>query len=614
MFQRVPGRIRQSDIDTVRDRTDIVRLIGEFVPLKKSGRQFRGPCPFHKEKDPSFYVDPSKGVFHCFGCKAGGNAFDFVEKIEGLTFTEAVERLADRLGYQLSYDASSEAEVRGRLEKERLFKLNQTAAEYYHYVLRETEGGKPARDYVAARGLADAVVDEFKLGYAPSGWENLRSFLAKKGFSQVDMVTVGLGRERRGQEGRGVYDVFRDRLMFPILDHRGRVVAFGGRTLPGRASDSEPKYINSPETPIYRKGHTLYGYFQARSSIQEAREAVVVEGYTDLLALRQAGFNQVVATLGTALTENHFDLLARVCDTVFLAFDADRAGLEAAARALEFWNRFRLDVFVVRLPEGEDPASLLEGGAEQFARLKDSAESLLDFSVRRVVDSCDTSTPAGRQRAMAECVPVLAKVSSEEFLPVRNELVRTVASLLDMPEETIEVYMRRALKSPGRAAGGAERDRPAAMWEKVEKEAIQLLLHSPEALLEQLYLDEDYFTDPGYKKIFGVLKEFQVRDEEVLQTGFESFVRGMLERLDDQDLRGRVSSLLVESPPECDPGYENKVFETLKLNFFKREKRRVEFEISKVNPKVEPKKYEALCARLLDIQQIIRDQFPYDHN
>lgn len=610
-----PGRIRQSDIENVRDRTDIVRLIGEYVPLKKAGRQFRGPCPFHKEKDPSFYVDPAKGVFHCFGCKAGGNAFDFVMKIESLTFAEGVERLADRLGYQLSYDEATEAEVKGRLEKERLFKLNRTAAEYYRYVLTEAGGGKAAREYLAARGLADAVVEEFKLGYAPAGWENLCGFLSKKGFAPAEIVTVGLARERKGRGGQGTYDVFRDRLMFPIQDHRGRVVAFGGRALPGGASAGEPKYINSPETPIYRKGHVLYGYSQARAGIQDTREAIVVEGYTDLLALRQAGFGQVVATLGTALTENHFDLLARVCDTVHLAFDSDRAGLEAAGRALQFWNRFRLDVFVVRLPAGEDPASFVEKeGADEFARLKDGAVDLLEFSVRRAVESCDTSTAAGRRRAMAACVPVLSRVSSEEFMPLRNELVRTVAGLLDMPEETMEVYVRRALKSSRRPGTAAERERPAAMWEKVEREAIQVLLHRADALVEQLYLDEDYFTDPGYKKIFGALKEFQVRDEENLQAGFESFVKCMLDRLEDHDLRGRVSSLLVEPPPECDPGHESKVFETLKLNFFKREKRRAEFEISKVNPRVEPKKYEALFARLLEIQQIIREQFPYDHN
>jgi len=613
-----PGRIRQSDIDTVRERTDIVQFISEYVPLKKSGRQFRGPCPFHKEKDPSFYVDPAKGVFHCFGCKAGGNVFDFVEKADSLAFGEAVERLADRIGYQLSYDVSSEAEQKGRMEKDRLFKLNQTATDYYQYMLRETEPGRNARRYLSQRGFGDKIVDEFCLGFSPPGWENLVGFLAKKGFSDRDIVVVGLGRERSAAraDGRGIYDVFRNRVMFPILDHRGRPVAFGGRAMPDSQAENEPKYMNSPETPIYRKGHTLYGYYQARGAIQDSREVVVVEGYTDLLALRQSGIAGVVATLGTALTENHFDLLARVCDNVYLGFDADRAGMDAARRALEFWNRFRLEVFVVILPTGEDPASLVEkGGADEFTRYKEKAETLLDFSVRKVIEGCDTSTAMGRQRAMAACVPVISKVSSDELRPVRNELVRKVGGLLDMPEETVEVYMRQAVKkAPGPGVRAEPGARAPAMWDKVEREALHVLIHSPGALVEQIYLDDEYFTDPGNKKIFEMLKEFPVCDEEDLQAEFDSFVRGMLERLEDEDLRGRVTSLIVEPPPEGVQGYEHKVFETLKLNFFKREKRRVEFEISKVNPKLEPKKYESICARLLEIQQVIREQFPYDHN
>ncbi|HEY5530844.1 MAG TPA: DNA primase [Candidatus Anoxymicrobiaceae bacterium] len=612
------GRIRNTDIETVRERTDIVQLINEYVPLKKSGRQFRGPCPFHKEKDPSFYVDPAKALFHCFGCKVGGNVFDFVMKLEGLKFSEAVERLADRLGYQLTYDAGSEADLKGRLEKDGLFKLNQTATEYYHYLLKESDAGKSARAYLAQRGFGDRIIDEFKIGFAPQGWENLAGFLAKKGFTPADMVTVGLCRERaQGQgSGQGVYDVFRGRVVFPILDHRGRAVAFGGRTLPGQSSDNEPKYLNSPETPIYRKGYTLYGYFQARAAMQDTREAIVVEGYTDLLALRQAEVGGVVATLGTALTENHFDLLARVSDSVYLAFDADRAGIDAARRALEFFNRFPIDVFVVTLPEGEDPASLVEkNGSEAFAVRKERAEPLLDFSLRKIVEGCDTTTAMGRQRAMAACVPVLSRVSVDEFRPVRNELVRLVGGLLDMPEETVEVYMRQAVKSGpsrGRQPGGDAR--PQAMWDKVENEALQVLLNDPEVLLEQAYLDEDYFTDGGNKKIFEMLKEFVVCDEKDLLAEFDSFVRGMLERLGDDALRARVTRLLMEPVPDCSPGYEHKVFEMLQLNFFKREKRRIEFEISKINPRLEPKKYEALCARLLEIQQVIREQFPYDHS
>jgi DNA primase len=502
------GRIKDSDIETVRERTDIVQVISEYVPLKRAGREFRGPCPFHQEKDPSFYVNPAKEVFFCHGCKEGGGVFNFVMRMEGLSFNETVERLASRIGYQVAYEAASPEETRGRLEKDRLFKLNQTAADFFHYSLLETPAAAKAREYIASRGFGGEIIEEFKLGFAPPGWDNLSGFLAKKGFQEKEIATVGLAKERaRSQtEGRGIYDIFRDRVIFPIVDHRGRVVAFGGRKIPGSGDEEGPKYLNSPETPIYRKGHTLYGFYQSRPAIQDSREAIVVEGYTDLLALRQAGVAPVVASLGTALTENHFDLLARFCDRVYLSFDADRAGIEAARRVLEFFNRFSIETFVVMLPPGEDPATLVEkGGTEAFLEHKERAESLLDFSVVKIIESMDPTTPLARQRAMQACVPVLSRVAGEDMRPVRNELIRKIASMLDMPEETVQILAREALRPTG-ARGRATTDsaRVSVMSDKVEREALQVLLHDPVALLEQHHLDADYFSDPINKNIKGI--------------------------------------------------------------------------------------------------------------
>ncbi|MFH1151100.1 MAG: DNA primase [Actinomycetota bacterium] len=610
------GRIKDSDVETVRERTDIVQLISEYVPLKKSGREFRGPCPFHQEKDPSFYVNPAKGVYFCFGCKESGGVFNFVMKAEGLNFAEAVERLADRIGYQVSFEASTEEELKGRQEKDRLYKLNQTASEYYHHILTESEHGKAALEYVIGRGFSAEIIEEFNLGFAPPGWDNLVNFLTRKGFTERDMLTVGVVRERSGggrPDERRVYDIFRNRVIFPILDHRGRVVAFGGRRMETEEKSDEPKYLNSPETPIYRKGHTLYGYYQARSSMQDSREAILVEGYTDLLALRQAGIPEVAATLGTALTANHFDLLGRICDSVFLAFDADRAGREAARRALEFWGRFQMEVMVVNLPEGEDPASLVEnGGAEAFLSAKAAAEPLLEYAVRRIIEGSDTATPMGRRRAMQACVPVLSRVSTDDMRPVRNELVRSIADRLEMPTETAEVFLREATsQAPGRSSFETGEKAPA-MWDKVEREALRVLVHSPDAVLDHMYLDSDYFSDLDNKKILEMLKEFPACDEEVLQAEFDAFLVRMVEGVEDSDLRGKVTRLLMEPPPECGAGYEDGVFNTLKLIFLKREKRRLEREIARVDKGLEPRKYESLCTQLLEIQQVIRDVYPYE--
>lgn len=224
------GRIKDSDVDAVRERTDIVGLISEYVPLKKSGREYRGACPFHQEKDPSFYVNPLKSVYFCFGCKAAGGVFNFIMQAEGLNFNDAVERLADRIGYRLSHEAASPDDTKRRTERDRIYALNQTAADYFQYILRETEGGKKALSYLASRGLEEGLVDAFHLGFAPAGWDNLSAFLVKKGYNERELVTAGVAKERpREQEdGRGVYDVFRNRIIFPITDHRGRVIAFGG--------------------------------------------------------------------------------------------------------------------------------------------------------------------------------------------------------------------------------------------------------------------------------------------------------------------------------------------------------------------------------------------------
>lgn len=609
------GRIRDSDIEAVRERTDIVQLVSEYVELKKTGREFRGPCPFHQEKDPSFYVNPAKGVYFCFGCKAHGGIFNFVQEMEGLSFKEAVERLADRIGYQVSYEAATPADMERRTARERLLRLNQTAADYFSYLLKEAKEGNKAHEYLTGRGFSEQIIEEFHLGYAPPGWDNLSSFLLKKGFAEGEVVTAGLARARSGGEGsgHGIYDIFRNRVMFPILDHRGRVVAFGGRRMPD-APEGEPKYLNSPETPVYRKGHTLYGFFQSRASIQDSQQAIVVEGYTDLLALWQAGIKDVVATLGTALTENHFELLNRFCERACLSFDADRAGMDAALRPLGFWSRFKIEVFVVTLPEGQDPASLVEsGGADAFNKVREAAEPLLDFALRKTIEACDTSTPMGRRKAMERCVPVLSRVSSDAMRPVRNDLVRKIGGWLDIPEETVEVYIREASRISGKSAGDAGIRAPV-MWEKVEREAMRVLLQNPDALIEHGYLDIDYFTDEHNMRIFEMLKEISLNDEEVLRAEYDSIVRRMVEGIEDESLRARVVQLWMEPQPVGTPGYEDKVFDRLRYMFFKKQKRKIELEISRVNEKIEPKKYDALCNQMLELDQVIKEQFPYDHS
>jgi len=354
----------RSDIDEVRTRTDLVSVVERYVTLKRAGRQLKGLCPFHQEKTPSFVVSPEIGYWKCFGsCGEGGDVFKFVQKIENLTFPEALERLALQSGVTLTRRAPR-AESGGTGgdvpapseagQKDRLRYINGLALRFYRDVLARSP---MARDYLQDRGIAHAAQESFQLGFAADEWDGLCRFLTRSGISLADAEKAGLVTVGE----RGAFDKMRGRLVFPILDVHERPIAFGGR-LVGEAKPNQPKYWNSPETPLFSKGKEMYGLWRARKAIAAKGEAVVVEGYTDVIACHQAGFENVVATLGTSLTEEHVQTLARLASVVLLAFDADSAGLKAASRAAQIFEAQEVDVRVLDMPEGEDPDSLLKLG------------------------------------------------------------------------------------------------------------------------------------------------------------------------------------------------------------------------------------------------------------
>ena len=356
------GRISEDKIQEIRDRTDIVEVVSSYLPLKRSGVNNQGLCPFHQEKSPSFNVNSARQIFHCFGCGVGGNVFSFLMRMEGLSFPDAVRRLGEKVGVEVEEEAVSPDEVRRREERERILRINEVAVSFYHQLLLEDEAGVLGRRYLRQRGYEGETVRAFQLGFAPEGWESLAKHLAEKNFSSSDVQKAGLIRP--GKQDRGDYDLFRNRLLFPIHDLQGRVVAFGGRVL----DDSLPKYINSPETAVYHKGQTLYGLYQARDAIRHSGEALVVEGYFDVLALHRAGFAGAVATCGTALTADHARLLKRYADKILLIFDEDAAGRKATFRAMDALLPVGLAVSVVSMPVGEDPDSLLKASGEEGFR------------------------------------------------------------------------------------------------------------------------------------------------------------------------------------------------------------------------------------------------------
>ena len=413
-----------SEKDEIRQRVDLVEFISRYTALKRSGRTFKGLCPFHNEKTSSFHVDPDKGYWRCFGqCGIGGDIFAFAMKAENLTFPEAAERLAQIAGVTLTYknglDASEAA--RQRDEKERLYSANAEAVRFFRGFLGKA---KLAQDYIKERGLAHETLENFQIGYAPDEWSALSRHLQNRSFPQDAAEKAGLLYESKKIPGE-YNDKFRGRLIFPILDVQERVVAFGGRTIPNPDLPPDtnvgPKYLNSPETPIFSKSRTLYGLNRARKVIGEADRVLVVEGYMDVIAAHQAGIENVVATLGTSLTDDHIRILGRYTKNILLSFDSDEAGVRAALRAAELFTAHgpEFALKILAMPEGDDPDSMLRrGNIAGFRKAMDSARTVPEFRIDGLKRKFDLTDEGGRMGYIRESIPILAEVRSSLELDV----------------------------------------------------------------------------------------------------------------------------------------------------------------------------------------------------
>lgn len=429
------ARFSERQLDEIRRRVDIVDVVGRYVSLKKSGRNWIGLCPFHQERTPSFTVRQDRQLFHCFGCKEGGDLFAFVMKIERIEFPEAVERLAALAGVRLEQEVVSSAEAERRRALQRLYEVNRMAAEYFAACLKEPEG-QVARQYLSERGIRRETAERYGLGYAPRGWRRLLEAMAAKGVSAEELVRAGLAAKKA--DGTGAYDLFRHRLMFPIYDTRGRVVGFGGRAL---SPAQKAKYINTPQTEIFSKGEHLYGLYQAREAGRRAGRLILCEGYTDVTALAQAGVLEAAASLGTAFTAEQAALLRRWVDEVIIAFDADTAGRSAADRGIDLLVSAGLRVRVLVLPEGEDPDSYVRkhGGAE-FRSLLEKALTFTDYRIEEAFRAGNVEDVEGRLAIVQALLPVLSEMES----PVAFEAYTTrVAERLGVSVAALVAEVRR---------------------------------------------------------------------------------------------------------------------------------------------------------------------------
>src|SRR5271170_5334161 len=407
--------------DRVRDAVDFVELVSARTELRRAGpARYEGLCPFHDERTPSFGIDPAQKVYYCFGCQASGDVFTFVQETEGVDFKGALELLADRFAVELEREEEDPKQAERRRRRERLLELLTRTAAYYERCLWEAEEAKAAREYLESRGLGEEILREFHVGYAPSAWDRVLLASRRGGFSEQELYATGLAQ--RSKENGRLYDRFRSRIMFPLADVRGRVLGFGARAM---GAEQRPKYLNTSDNEIYHKGLQLYGADLARAHATKAGEVIVCEGYTDVIALHQAGLRETVGLMGTALTGEQVGELARFAKTVLLALDADSAGQEAMLRAATLAARQRLELRVVPLPAGTDPADLVQrDGAEGVAAAVAASAPFVRFTVERVLAKGDDSSPEGRDVMLSELRPIFATIAPGAM---RDELLRVVS-------------------------------------------------------------------------------------------------------------------------------------------------------------------------------------------
>ncbi|HHV08071.1 MAG TPA: DNA primase [Firmicutes bacterium] len=541
------GIISERFVEEVRAASDIVDVISDYVRLKKVGQNFVGLCPFHSEDTPSFTVNRERQMFYCFGCNVGGDVFEFIKKREMVDFPESVRLLAERA--RLPVPSSSPAHKKRQLESQTLYYAGELAQQYFQSCLQHRQIGAEARAYLENRGIDAAVAEKFGLGFAPERWEGVIQHLKKHGVSEATIVKAGLAIPR--PRGSGAYDRFRGRIMFPIRDFRGRVVAFGGRVLgPG-----EPKYLNSPETPIYRKSRLLYALDLARSGIERENAALIVEGYLDVLACHQHGFDFAVASLGTALTSEQLSLLKRFTKHMFIAYDADKAGQTATVRGLQLARQAGCQLKVLLLPEGKDPDDVIRvHGPKAFATLIEQALHVPAYYFQRLTERYDISTLEGRLTVAKAMVPHLAGI---ENLIEREEYTKMVAEELKLSQEALRAEIQESKrvqqKSSYKEQKTKAKSKPSLLPATYQAETGALIglgslfLTYPETRsIIAASIPKDHLSNlPQAVVLKTMLALFE-------QGSSDFSLSGLAEMLPDQQARDALAQLAVQTPPVGD--------------------------------------------------------------
>jgi DNA primase len=589
-------RYTQESRERVRDAVDFAELVGARTELRRAGvRRLQGLCPFHDERTPSFGIDPVEKLYHCFGCGVGGDVFSFVMETEGLDFAGALEALADRYGVKLEREAEDPRAAADRARRDRLLALLERTAAYYVRVLWESGEAAPAREYLAGRGLREETLREYRVGYAPSAWDRVLVASRRAGYSEEELLAAGL--VARGRERGSVYDRFRRRIMFPLCDERGRVLGFGARSLGGDDARG-PKYLNSSDNEVFHKGSLLYGADLARAPAARAGRVVLVEGYTDAVALRQAGVTEVVGSMGTALTAQQVAALARLAPTALFCQDPDTAGQEAVARSIDGLrsaNQSRVgravEFRIVRLPPGRDPADVVQAeGADAMLALLEGAVPVERFQVERALDRGDLGTVDGRDRVLSEVTPVIAGLPASIL---KDDLVGLVAGRLGMSDALVRETLlrpvpRRPVPSARPTASNGARPSPDRL-EQQERAFLALCIALPDEGEERLEAAdlEEVFTAATTRRAAGYLRGRLRSPAGDLPAG-------------DEDLARLVAELVIRA------GQLDATPATLELEGLQLDLHRLDRGIAAARTGTEPEAVHALAAERQRVLDAIR--------
>jgi DNA primase len=529
-----------SVIDEVKQRTDIVAVVSRYAVLSKAGRIFKGLCPFHSEKHASFFVYPEQQSWHCFGaCNTGGDVFSFIMKQQDISFGEALRRLAEEAGVTIPLRAG---EGKEKEKNERLYQTNEAAAGYFHHLLLNSPAGEKTRDYIARRGLSAQTIAGFQLGFSLNSWDSLKQHLMERGYSENELITAGLVIE--GEAGKNSHDRFRNRLMFPIFDARGRISGFGARAL----DDSLPKYTNSPQTPVFDKSGILYGLNLAREAIKQQDQAVIVEGYFDVITAHQNGISNVVASMGVAVTEKHINILKRLTRNVIFALDSDAAGEEAMLRCVGYENLLDSEIRVLILPRGKDPDDVIKEDKALWQKLLAEASPIVDYTIDMVTAGLDLAKAKDTSLAASKLLPIIDEVKD---VVRQAHYLQKLSRLVNKDERTLEAAMID-IRMRGRKAliekPELKRAPQLLLSSPLEDYCLTLLLQHPELRAYHSQLLPDYFENSENREIFVALKGSEdissVKDR-LDDTIWEHFDRLMKKELPPDSIEPKLASCIL---------------------------------------------------------------------